>query len=289
MRFWIRIHDWPLWKRWLLKAVVLALTVLIVCFPHPVLLARHLGHWSEPNAMIDAESKALDPLVPELMNSLPDGANRDTHPKEILRAVELLVYKKLPYAFDWDTWGMADYMPTVDEALAMGREDCDGRAVVGASLLKRIGFESQLRTDGAHVWVTTPQGDTMGPGKVSMIETTPTGVKVNTQWLWTMPRILAVNTGLFPLVRELIIAVVLWGLLLHPAMRRYRMVVIGTLIIGGLFLLRSGGNLQRGESMTLVWLGIAALVAALICCRIGGRRKETPEAATELGFNPSNN
>ena len=171
----------------------------------------------------------------------------------------------------------------------MGREDCDGRAVVGASLLKRIGFESQLKTDGAHVWVTTPQGDTMGPGKVSMIETTPTGVKVNTQWLWTMPRILAVNTGLFPLVRELIIAVVLWGLLLHPMMRRYRMVVIGTLIIGGLFLLRSGGNLQRGESMTLVWLGIAALIAALICCHIGGRRKETPEVATESAFNPSNN
>ncbi|GJM24737.1 MAG: hypothetical protein DHS20C16_11520 [Phycisphaerae bacterium] len=222
--------------------------------------------------MIDPAATRLDPLVPELMGALPAEATRETHPKEILRAVELLVYKKLPYAFDWDTWGMADYMPTVDEALEMGREDCDGRAVVGASLLERMGFDAHLVTNGAHVWVSTPEGDTMGPGKVATIRTTPTGVKVNWRGLWTMPRIMAVNTALFPLVRELIIAVVLWGLILHPSMRRHRVVVVGIFLIGALFLLRSGGNLQRGESMLLVWSGILALIGALVCSRYGGRR-----------------
>ncbi len=281
MGYWIRIHNWPRWKRFILKSLILALTVVAVCFPHPVLLARHIGHWSDPNAMIAPESSALDPLVDELMSTLPANANRETHPKEILRAVELLVYKKLPYAFDWDTWGMADYMPTANEALQMGREDCDGRAVVGASLLKRIGFESQLKTDGAHVWVTTPQGDTMGPGQVSMIETTPTGVKVNTRWFWTMPRILAVNAALFPLIRELIIAGVLWILILHPSMRRRWMLVVGTLMFAGLFLLRSGGNLYRGESMLLVWCGIMALTAGLICSRLGRRNRDNPDSDAE--------
>jgi hypothetical protein len=287
MRFWVRVHDWPRWKRWGLKALILALTVLAVCFPHPLLLARHLSHWSDPNAMIDPEATRLVPLAAELMVALPAGASRETHPQEILRAVELLVYKKLPYAFDWDTWGMADYMPTVDEALHMGREDCDGRAVVGASLLGRMGFDAQLVTNGAHVWVSTPEGDTMGPGKVATIRTTPTGIKINWRGLWTMPRIMAVNTALFPLMRELIIAVVLWGLILHPSMRRHRMAVIGILVIGALFLLRWGGDLHRGESMLLVWCGILALLAGLVCSRFGGRRPAAFIADAESDENAS--
>ncbi len=283
MRFWIRIHNWPRWKRWGLKALVLALTVLAVCFPHPVLLARHIVRWTDPNAMIDPDASQLDPLVEKLKSQLPDGANQDSHPKEILRAVELLVYEKLPYAFDWDTWGMADYIPTVEEALGKGREDCDGRAVVGASLLKRVGFESQLETDGAHVWVSTPQGDTMGPGQVSMIETTPTGVKVNTQWLWTMPRIMAVNVALFPLVRELIIAAVVWILILHPTMHRRRMLIVGVFVFAAVFLLRSGGNLNRGESMGLVWFGLVALALGLVCSRFGGRQAMETESDLQVG------
>ena len=53
-----------------------------------------------------------------------------SEPHALVRGVEKFVYGHVPYAWDWDTWGVADYLPSVAEVRRMGREDCDGRAVV---------------------------------------------------------------------------------------------------------------------------------------------------------------
>ncbi|NOX57265.1 MAG: transglutaminase domain-containing protein [Planctomycetes bacterium] len=259
VNWWIRIHRWFWLKRLTLKGAILALTVFAVCFPRPVLLMRHIQRWSDPNALIEPNSPHIESLVEELLASQPVGTNGIEDAKRTLLAVQELVYKKLPYAFDWVTWGMADYLPTVEEAMEMGREDCDGRAVVGASILSRLGFEPRLVSDGAHVWVWTPQGETMSPGRVGTLEATPTGFKINWGGLWTLPRIAAVNASLFPLVRELIILAVLWGLMLQPVMSKRRMFTVGLLLLGALFLLRYGGAHHRGGGMWAVWFGIATL------------------------------
>ena len=152
----------PGWYRIPIKLAILGFTVLFVCFPYPGRLVRHVTRWQSPNTLIEPNAPALEPLVAALRPQI----TADMEPKEVLKTVEKFVYKEISYDWDWNTWGMADYIPTVAEAIAKGREDCDGRAVVAASLLARLGYDAAIVTDFAHVWVKTEHGETMGAAEV---------------------------------------------------------------------------------------------------------------------------
>jgi hypothetical protein len=206
--------------------------------------------------------------VGELRAGLPEGLSA----KETLRYVEQFVYKRVPYDWDWNTWGMADYFPSVDEVLRIGREDCDGRAVVAASLLKNLGYDARIVTDFAHVWVTTPQGQTMGPGKTKTVEVTEKGVKLDLSGLKQIPQTLAYGIAVFPLPRELILLAVFWLLLMRG--REYlRPMLAGVLLTAGLLLVRHGGADYRGPKFALEWLGLGLVVAGILalCARRPGR------------------
>lgn len=251
-----------------LKWLIFGVAVIAVCFPYPRVLSRHLAHWRDPNALIDPAAPTLQPLVEELRLLLAD----DLPPREALETVERFVHRRLPYAWDWETWGTADYMPTVAEALQMGREDCDGRAVVAASLLENFGYKAKIVTDFAHVWVHTDKGETMGPGKRKAIVGKKDGFDVNLAALAELPRALAYGIAVFPLGRELIIAVVLWYLLLRPGLGLRRSVMIAALLAAGLFALRTGGANYRQPALGIQWLGLAAWSAALVVWAIPVRR-----------------
>jgi len=208
---------WRLPVKWVFFGVV----VLFVCFPYPSRLVDHVKHWRDPNALIEPNAAILQPLVDELRLRLTD----DPSPREALQRVERFVYEKIPYAWDWDTWGTADYLPTLTEALEMGREDCDGRAVVAASLLQNLGFNAQIVTDFSHVWVKTDKGETMGPGKRKALVATDDGLQIRWSALAELPKGLAYGTAVFPLGREIIIVVVLWFLLIPPRGQNVRIVV----------------------------------------------------------------
>ena len=187
-----------------MKCAVFAMTVLLVCFPNPRRLMRHIQHYRDPSALIEPNAKSIEPWVQELAPKLSD----DIEPREALKRVERFVYDKVPYEWDWNTWGTADYLPTVDEVVAMGKEDCDGRAVVAASLLRRFGFKADLVNDFAHVWVRTEHGDTMSPGKKPVIVTTDDGVVIDWSALTQLPSAMAYGVAVFPLGRELVILAV---------------------------------------------------------------------------------
>lgn len=251
-----------------LKWAIFALVVLAVCFPHPGILARHIKHWRNPNALIEPDAPALQPLVAALRPKI--GA--DLPPAEALKTVERFVLDRLPYAWDWETWGTADYMPTVSEALEMGREDCDGRAVVAASLLKNLGFEVRIVTDFAHVWVQTDQGDTMSPGKSKAVVGTDGGFEVRLAALAELPRAMAYGIAVFPFLRELMITLVLWYLLLRPGLGIVRILVLAGLLLGGLLALRAGGGDYRHPVLWLQWLGIVGWLGVLVAWAIPVRR-----------------
>ncbi|MFQ5494532.1 MAG: hypothetical protein ACE5EX_04045, partial [Phycisphaerae bacterium] len=127
------------------KTAVLAMTVLAVCFPYPSRLAAHIDHWRDPDALIQPDALALQPMLTEVRSMLstlepimidPGSSNG------ALKIVERYVYQKIPYKYDWITWGTVDYLPTVTEVIEKGHEDCDGRAVVAASLLKGLGYDA---------------------------------------------------------------------------------------------------------------------------------------------------
>ncbi len=261
------------------KTAILGFTILAVCFPHPGVLLRHVQHWRDPNALIEPEAEALQPLMAELNERLSDELSAE----ETLKVVERFVYERIPYRWDWETWGNADYLPTVTETIERGHEDCDGRAVVAASMLAKLGFEARIVTDFAHVWVKTKRGETMGPGKKKAVVAEADGLKVQVSALTELPRALAFGIAPFPLVRELIVLVVLWWLFLRTDGRLVRSLAALAVLTIGLLLLRAGGRNYFQPNVLLQAVGVLALVVGLVLLLVRNRTTlascDTPPAA----------
>ncbi len=255
----LAVNRWRWYWRLPTKWTIFALTVLVVCFPYPNLLVRHVQHSRDPNALIEPHAPALEPLVAELRRSITD----DLPPRETLRRIERYVYQQVPYEWDWNTWGTVDYLPTVAEVLEMGKEDCDGQAVVAASLMRRFGFETQLVHNFAHMWVRTDHGDAMSPGARTAIVATRDGLSIQPGAIGELMRGAAFGVAVFPLARELIILSVLW-LLLIPTDAGAGRVLLGLLsLLAGLFLLRSSSRDYRAPVIWMQWSGVMCLAIAL--------------------------
>ncbi len=275
MGWWRTFHRQPWWVRWPVKAGVLALTILLVGYPYPSRLVTHMRRWRNPAALINPDSPALVPLIDDLRGRIAD----DLPVQKKLRLVEAYVYEKLPYAWDWDTWGVADYIPTVEEALEQGQEDCDGRAVVAASILRAFGHEAEIVSDYAHVWVKTEAGETMSPGKHKSIVASDAGVRVHWRNLSDLFRATLFGWAVFPLHRELIVLLVFWVLIVAPGTSWRRRGLIALLLLDALLRLRVGG---RDAHNPIVWLQALALLeagAALVVAQAAAQRAARPPAA----------
>ena len=256
---WNRLDNLRWFLRWPVKWLVFGATVFLVSFPDPRLFVRHVRHWQDPNAMIDPDLPELQPWVKEVRDRLKP----DMQPRKVLRTVERLVYEKVEYAFDWDTWGSADYLPTLEEVVDKGKEDCDGRAVVAASILRNLGYRADLVTDFAHVWVKTDKGETMSPGKHKSVVAGEKGISVHWRMLTrTLPQALGYSVSPFPLIRELIVLAVLWMLLLRPGVGWRARVACAVVMLEGLLFLRVGGANWKAPTAWAQWWGLVHLAGA---------------------------
>lgn len=253
------LNDLAWYARLPAKWAIFGVTVLFVCFPNPARLVSHLDHWRDPNLLIEPDAPAIQPLVEELRPHMTD----DLSPREALQYVEQFVYEKIPYEWDWNTWGSADYLPTVTEAIEMGREDCDGRAVVAASLLAKFGFNAQIVTDFAHVWVKTDKGETMRPGKNKAIVATKEGLQVHWAALSEIPRATAYGVAVFPVAREYAILIVLWLLLLRNGGGVITGAIALSAMLRGLVLVRVGGETYLDPTRWMQWSGACLFVVGL--------------------------
>ncbi len=262
---WVRFQNGAWWLRWSVKTIVLGLTVFLVCYPYPSRFWRHIMRWQAPEQLIEPAAPGLEPWLDDLRPRL-EGVQQGP---EALEIVEQYVYGRLKYAWDWETWGVADYLPTVEETLAVQQEDCDGRAVVAASLLRGLGYEAELVTDMMHVWVKTDYGETMSPGRMKKFVETEQG-QLNIDWsaLANLPRSWAFGVSVFPFTRELIVLGVLLVLSLRPGVRWWVYLLAGGLLFDGLIILR----LATWRSDLAQWLGLCHLVAALVLLWTAGRR-----------------
>ena len=259
VQFLARLNRLRWFVRWPIKWAIFGIAYAAVCFPYPHLAIRHMRHWLNPNALIEPDAPALAPLAEELRAQV----SLTEAPKKVLGQVEQFVYKHVPYEWDWNTWGMADYLPTVDEVLEMGREDCDGRAVVAASLLKNLGYDARLVTDFAHVWVWTPAGETMGPGKIKTVQVTDEGVRINARGLMQLPQILGYGIAVFPWQREVLLVVVAWLLLLGNAAPARALTSLVVVLVG-LFMVRYGAMDYRGPRVILELAGAAMILLGAV-------------------------
>jgi hypothetical protein len=116
------------------------LWTLLVLYPNPFMLYISAQRaWSPP---IDSQA------VRHLAATLPDDP----------RAIEAAINTTLvPYAVPWETQGVPWYFPDVAEVLEIGQGDCQGRAVVLASILQAKGIPYRFVGSFDHLWVDYPK------------------------------------------------------------------------------------------------------------------------------------
>lgn len=267
----------PWYFRLPIKWLVLAVVVLFVLFPDPRLLARNVRHISNLDAMIDAKNPDLQKWVTEFDQYEASLMPVPTQPVQKQRAVEKFVYAHVPYQWDWELYGAADYMPTVAEMFEYARhrpdgkvyEDCDGRAVMCASMLRAMGYDARIVTDLQHVWVETPLGPLMGPGMTPALQSSATGNRANLAVAGSnLLTALSFGTSVFPFWREFTIWVAVVALSLHPRMSRKAGLLGAALTLQGLLFVRCGVISKPDfRWLSQSWpatVGIAHIVAGLL-------------------------
>jgi hypothetical protein len=281
-QLWRRIHRWPRTVRWPLKLAVFAVVTGLVLYPKVWLLPAWVGRLRNLNTMVDPNCPELAGLEAEVRVA----AGPQAPLERLAHALEHVVYEHVPYAYDWETWGVMDYIPTVAEVFAKGREDCDGRAVVAASLLRRMGHEAQLVTDLKHVWVVArdatavgaPPVELMGPGAG---DKTLAGGESGTRIQWNLATVgnllrgLTFGIAVFPPLRELLIVLALCVVTLQPRSSWARRVAGCALLVGALVLLRAAGPATEAiaQRPILVWVGGVAGLGGWLMLVLKSRRK----------------
>jgi len=265
---WQRIHAWPRRLRWPLKGGLLAVTVLLTLFPKVWLVPVWIERLRHLNEVVDSTYPALAGLEAQVAARVGEKAEL----ADVLLPVEETVYRRIPYAYDWETWGVVDYLPSVAEVFAMGREDCDGRAVVAASLLQRLGYEAWLATDLKHTWVVARdpsakepvEYELMGPGegeKTLSGGAAGTRVKLTLATVRNLARATIFGIAVFPVTRELIILAALVVTAAQPRSSWWRRAVGCLLLTTALFLLRGAGSFRGTE--VAWWVCVAGGLATV--------------------------
>lgn len=242
--FWHWLETQRPLKRVSLKLALFVGVILFTLYPNPVLLVRQLGHYLDTESLIQPDLPAMPGINREIDQLL--GTNTPTLTE--FKAVERFVYRRIPYQYDWHGWWNLDYWPTAAEVWERKREDCDGRAVLAASILRARGHaDARLVANLQHVWVAVGTNELMGPmadknfrregGK--MVD----GKLVGAKTVITLPAFKTLLDSLamackFPAWRVVLMLVTLLALVFHPAADagRFAMLCAGMLAGYAVFL-----------------------------------------------------
>ena len=283
MRLWHALNGLRWFWRCPLKVVVFVLVTAIVLYPKVWLLPTAFERYRNMNSVLDSEHAEVVALAERVRGRL----SADTEMEETLQVVQEAVCERIPYAWDWEVWGVCEYLPTVDEVFEQGREDCDGRAVVAASLLKRMGYDAWLVSDLLHVWVATPEGETMSPtgGEKTFVGTDAgTRATISVRLIQNLARGLTYGVAVFPLIRELIILATLCVLAMQPRSSVWRRVAGCVVLLIALEVLRGAGRAAAMDGQTLdvvrTWGGVVLVVAGCVVLAVRAGRPPRRSAAT---------
>ena len=259
---WLALRKLP--ARIAIKSLLLGVFTLFVFFPWPDQLLRQIPRWQNPDSLIETNA----PFLAEINKKIDEQLKPDSTKKDELKAVERFVYREIKYGYDWDVWGNTDYWPTVAEVWEKKREDCDGQAVLAASILSSRGFpDVHIVGNMSHVWVAAGTNEVMSPQADRNFQKVDGKLKVSLPGASTFLLTWA-HINRFPTLRSLLLLVAVLVALLHPhwdTLRWWQLFATGTT---GLLLLYDWGgkylgNYATGASFTF-WLGNGLLILALL-------------------------
>jgi hypothetical protein len=264
---WDRLAALRWYLRWPAKLALFAVVLLLILFPRLDLLARELHNLRHTEELIQPDLPAMAEINREVDKLAPANATR----QQEFKAVERFVYQRIKYQYDWYNWGNIDYWPTAAEVWERQREDCDGRAVLAASILQSRGFKSaRLVANVNHVWVAVEQDELMGPQADKNFR------KVNGKTVLSAPKWRTIEDSIamlsrFPASRSMAVLFTVALLCYHPCRHRTGFFVVTTTGLAGLILLLDWGNAHltneigvgRGQFAAAIVLLTAAAGMAL--------------------------
>jgi hypothetical protein len=167
---WDRLAEWKWPWRWAAKVGGFIVVLLLTFFPRLDLAGKYAMRLMDWDRLIDPNLAVMPAINAEIDRRLP----AQPSPRQEMAAVQAFVYEKIPYKLDWFNWSNVDYWPTAAEVWARKCEDCDGRAILGASILRARGFTSaHLAGNLSHVWVALdsddPKAKMVGPRHFAMM------------------------------------------------------------------------------------------------------------------------
>lgn len=113
---------------------------LLWCFftlyPNPIRLYQSIQRSIIP----PIDTLAVQPLIHQLESRDPVD-------------IERFVLYSIPYQYDWVTYNVPWYYPSVSEVIQNGTGDCKSRMILFASILEYLGIEYQIRYSLNHYWV----------------------------------------------------------------------------------------------------------------------------------------
>ena len=228
-QFWCWLENQRPLKRASLKLALLAVVVLFALYPNPVLLLRQLGHYLDTESLIQPHLPAMPEINREIDQLIATNAPALTE----LKAVERFVYRRIAYQYDWHGWWNLDYWPTAAEVWERKREDCDGRAVLAASILRARGHaDARLVANLQHVWVAVGTNELMGPMADKNFRREGGKTVITFPALKTLLDSLAM-TCKFPAWRVVLMLVTLLALLFHPSADTGRFAVLCAVMLAG--------------------------------------------------------
>lgn len=264
VQFWQWLAAQSFGKRLCVKAALLGLFTLAVFFPRPDQLVKQFPRWKNPDSLIETNVPFLAEINKKIDEQLkPDGTKKDE-----LKAVERFVYREVKYGYDWDVWGNTDYWPTVMEVWEGKKEDCDGLAVLAASILKSRGFEDvHIVGNLSHVWVATQTNELMSPQADRNFQKVDGKLKVKLPGANTFLLSWA-HINKFPAVRSLALLTAILLLVAHPVWHGARWWMAFGIGAAGLLLLYDwGGKYLQSSAIGAnlwFWMGNALVIGAII-------------------------
>ncbi|GAK61382.1 hypothetical protein U27_01282 [Candidatus Vecturithrix granuli] len=268
MIFWEKTARLPFWQRLLLKIGLFGGVLFLVLYPRPGLFVKQLENYFQMDALIQADFPGLEAINREIDLLLEQ---KEHTPRQEFLTVQSYVYRHIKYAYDWETWGNIDFWPTAQQVWELQQEDCDGRAILAASILRARGFESaRLAGNVRHIWVEVEDYELMGPDTEKTIRREGDKLVVTLPSLQLLLGSTAIYIADFPAIRHLILFFTAIILLYHPAKNLTHF--LGMTITGlvGFLLLKDwahqameseaislNGNFWAGNGLMLFAIGFA--------------------------------
>lgn len=274
---------WTIWEKsakfgylWqvLGKTAIFVAILFFVLFPNLRLFVKQIHAYRSMDRLIQPTFNGIEQINQDIDRLLPAGATRE-HEYHI---IQRYVYEHIPYAYDWDNWGNADYWPMAEEVWTRKREDCDGQAVLAVSILRSRGFDSaKLVGNIRHIWVSVGRHELMGPDKEQTLQREAAG-----RIRFTFPSAdlllgsMAIFFADFPAGRNLILFFTLMILCYHPCRNGTGFFALTTFGLIGFLLLKEWGRdvmasrtmLTKFEFFAGSFLLCAAVILSLLMHRI---------------------